>query len=191
LRCVAHGEAAHAAHAQLGDNAVHKAARDVARLAEMQFEPHERLGVARPQVTQISGGVARNQVPDRCEFFVDIRTTPNLDHNELVAAIDAALESEVIAHSQRYEPVATEDGEAIVQAALAAAGASATVGSVTTSDWAFLKGTPAIKAGPGDTHRSHRPNEFLLLSELEAGAAFYRSLVRNYFALVAKEITHA
>lgn len=191
LRCVAHGEAAHAAHAHLGENAVHKAARDVARLAEMQFEPHGRLGVARPQVTQISGGRARNQVPDRCEFFVDLRTTPNLDHSEVVAAIDAALESEVVVHSQRYEPVATEESEPIVQAALAATGASETVGSVTTSDWAFLKGTPAVKAGPGDTRRSHRPNEFLMLSELEAGAAFYGSLIRNYFALLAKEVTHA
>ena len=48
-----------------------------------------------PQVTQISGGIARNQVPDRCEFFVDIRTTPAFDHDQLAAAIDAELESEV------------------------------------------------------------------------------------------------
>ena len=191
LRCVAHGEAAHAAHAHLGDNAIHKAARDIARLAGMQFEPHERLGVTQPHVTQITGGTARNQVPDRCEFFVDLRTTPNLDNAAVAAALDAALESEVIVHSQRYEPVATEESEPIVQAALAASGHSGTTGSVTTSDWAFLKGVPAVKVGPGDTTRSHRPNEFLFLHELEAGAAFYGNLVRNYFARVAKEVTHA
>lgn len=183
LRCVAHGEAAHAAHAHLGENAVHKAARDIARLAEMEFAPHPRLGIARPQVTQISGGTARNQVPARCEFFVDLRTTPNLDHADVAAAINAALESEVIVHSQRYEPVATDEQEPIVQAALAATGAGTTVGSVTASDWAFLKGTPAVKAGPGDTCRSHRPDEFLLLSELEAGARFYTQLARSYFLL--------
>ena len=191
LRCVARGEAAHVAHAHLGENAVHKAARDIARLAAMQFEPHERLGVAQPQVTQIAGGKARNQVPDTCEFFVDIRTTPNLEHTALVAEVSAALESEVIAHSQRYEPVATDEAEPIVQAALAAARRDGCVGSATASDWAFLKGTPAVKVGPGDTRRSHRPNEFLLLSELEAGAAFYSKFVRNYFALAAKEVTHA
>ena len=186
LRCTAQGEAAHAAHAHLGENAIHKAARDIARLAEMRFEPHERLGTAHAQVTQIQAGMARNQVPDRCEFFVDIRTTPNLDHAAVAAAIDAALESEVTIHSQRYEPVATDESEPIVRAALAAAGRSSTVGSATTSDWAFLKGVPAVKVGPGDTRRSHRPNEFLFLHELEAGAAFYSSLVRNYFAHVAK-----
>jgi acetylornithine deacetylase len=191
LRCTARGEAAHVAHAELGENAIHKAARDINRLAEMEFEPHERFGSARPQVTEISGGLARNQVPDRCEFFVDIRTTPNLDHGKVAAMIDGTLESEVTVHSGRYEAVATDSSEAIVKAALAAAEKSESVASSTTSDWAFLKGVPAVKAGPGDTLRSHRPNEYLLLSELEAGAAFYSRLARAYFSLVAKEVANA
>jgi acetylornithine deacetylase len=190
LRCTAHGEAAHAAHADLGGNAIHKAARDITRLARLEFEPHHSLGVARPQVTQISGGIARNQIPDRCEFFVDIRTTPNLDHATIAVRIDAALESEVAVHSARYLPVATDEAEPIVRAALEAANRQSGVGSVTTSDWAFLKGIPAVKIGPGDTHRSHRPNEYLLVSELEAGAAFYGRFVRAYFGLAARERTH-
>lgn len=191
LRCTAKGEAAHVAHHSLGENAIHKAARDIARLAEIKFPAHERLGETQAQVTEIAGGRARNQVPDRCEFFVDLRTTPNLDHADVAAQIDAALESEVAIHSARYEPVATDEAEIIVQAALAAAKKSQTVGSATTSDWAYLKGIPAVKAGPGDTHRSHRPNEYLLISELEAGAIFYAQLARHYFALASKEVAHA
>jgi acetylornithine deacetylase len=84
LRCVAKGQSAHVAHASLGENAIHKAARDIARLELFRFEGHPLLGASRPQVTQIKGGLARNQVPDSCEFFVDLRTTPNLDHEELV-----------------------------------------------------------------------------------------------------------
>jgi len=190
LRCTARGEAAHAAHATLGENAVYKAVRDITRLVEMEFEPHESLGVAWPQVTQIGGGLARNQVPDRCEFFVDIRTTPNLDHAAVVAQISSALESEVIVHSDRYLPVATDETEPIVRAALAAAGKQKGVGSVTTSDWAFLKDVPAVKAGPGETHRSHRPNEYVLVSELEAGAAFYGRLMHRYFELTSREGAH-
>jgi len=190
LRCTAHGEAAHVAHAHLGNNAIHQAARDVVRLAAMQFEPHERLGIARPQITEIAGGTARNQVPGRCEFFVDIRTTPNLDHAELTKRIAGELESEVTVHSARYEPAATEETEPIVHAALAAAGKTTPVGSATTSDWAFLRDIPAVKAGPGDTARSHRPNEYLHFSELEAGAKFYAALARAYFALVTKEVAH-
>ncbi|MDQ2659386.1 MAG: M20/M25/M40 family metallo-hydrolase, partial [Verrucomicrobiota bacterium] len=190
LQCIAHGESAHVAHAQLGDNAIHKAARDVARLAAMEFPAHPSLGATRAQVTEISGGLARNQIPDRCEFFVDLRTTPNLDHAEVAGEIEGALESEVRVHSDRYLAVATEENEPIVQAALQAADKARGVGSVTTSDWAFLRGIPAVKAGPGETERSHRPNEFILLSELEAGAAFYRRAVRNYFELAAKEQAH-
>ncbi len=184
LRCVAHGESAHVAHAHLGDNAIHKAARDIERLAAMEFEPHHSLGVARAQVTQVNGGLARNQLPDRCEFFVDLRTTPNLDHAAVTAQITAQLESEVTVHSDRYLPVATDESEPIVHAALAAANRPVGIGSVTTSDWAFLKGIPAVKIGPGDTQRSHRPNEYLLISELEAGARFYRSVARAYFEMV-------
>ncbi|HSH39770.1 MAG TPA: M20/M25/M40 family metallo-hydrolase [Chthoniobacterales bacterium] len=190
LRCIAQGEAAHAAHAHLGENAIHKAACDISRLAEIEFERHPQLGLTKAQVTQIAGGTARNQVPDRCEFFVDIRTTPNLDHAHVVATIGAALESDVVVHSQRYEPVATDESDPIVQAALAAGSKDKTVGSVTTSDWAFLKGTPTVKAGPGDTQRSHRPNEYLLVSELDAGARFYSRLAREYLARARKEVTH-
>jgi acetylornithine deacetylase len=190
LRCTAHGKASHAAHAHLGENAIQKAARDISRLAAMEFERHEDLGVTRAEVTQIAGGLARNQIPDRCDFFVDLRTTPNVDHASIAAEIDARLESEVAMHSHRYEPVATNAAEVVVRAALEVAGASAGIGSVTTSDWAFLKGIPAVKVGPGNTDRSHRPNEYLLLSELERGVEFYSRFIHAYFRMAAAEVVH-
>ena len=190
LRCTAHGKASHAAHAHLGENAIYKAARDISRLAAMEFEGHENLGPTRAEVTQIAGGLARNQVPDRCEFFVDLRTTPNLDHATVADEIGAKLESEVAIHSHRYEPVGTNVSEVVVRAALEAANASAGIGSVTTSDWAFLKGIPAVKVGPGDTNRSHRPNEYLLLSELKEGTAFYSRFIHTYFRMAVKEVVH-
>jgi acetylornithine deacetylase len=187
LRCVAKGQSAHVAHAQLGENAIQKAARDIARLELFRFEGHPLLGASRPQVTQIKGGLARNQVPDSCEFFVDLRTTPNLDHEELARFFASQLESEVHVHSGRYLPKATETAEPIVQAALAAAGAVGPVGSATTSDWAWLGAVPAVKVGPGDTHRSHRPDEYLLRSELHKGAAFYSALIPAYFSAAARK----
>jgi acetylornithine deacetylase len=190
LRCTAHGKASHAAHAHLGENAIHKAARDISRLAVMEFAAHEDLGAARAEVTQITGGLARNQVPDRCHFFVDLRTTPNLDHAIVADEIGAMLESEVVMHSHRYEPVATNASEVVVRAALEVADASAGIGSVTTSDWAFLKGIPAVKVGPGNTSRSHQPNEYLLLSELKEGVMFYSRFIHAYFRMAATEVVH-
>jgi acetylornithine deacetylase len=40
--------------------------------------------------------------------------------------------------------------------------------------------------GPGDTLRSHKPDEYLALVELEAGVAFYQQLIRGYFEEVAR-----
>jgi len=190
LKCAARGESAHVAHAHLGENAVHKAARDIARLDALRFEPHLLLGEARAQVTMVSGGLAKNQVPDLCEFVVDVRSTPNLDHAAVTAQITAELESEVTVFSDRYRPVATEASQTVVRAALAAAGTSGGTGSATASDWAFLGHLPAVKAGPGDTYRSHRPDEWLALGELKAGAAFYEKLALTYARLASQEIHH-
>ena len=190
LQCRARGESAHVAHAHLGENAVHKAARDIARLDVLRFEPHLLLGETRAQVIQVQSGMALTQVPDLCEFMVDVRSTPNLDHAALAARITAELESDVTVLSDHYPPMATDPREAIVRAALAAAGTQGGTGSATASDWACLGSLPAVKAGPGDTYRSHRPDEWLSLSELQAGAAFYEKLVLNYARMASRENPH-
>jgi acetylornithine deacetylase len=188
LRCVAHGRSSHVAHALAAEaqNAIHLAAQDISTLAELRFPSHPLLGDGRAQVTQIQGGLARNQVPDKCEFFVDLRTTPSMDHTAVATHLAGVLRSEVIVHSARYLPKATAASEPIVRAAVAASGGQATVGSSTTSDWAFLGNVPAVKVGPGDTLRSHKPDEYLALVELEAGVTFYQRLIRGYFEEVAR-----
>lgn len=181
LKCTAQGRSAHVAHAQLADNAIERAARDITRLADQPFAPHPLLGVTRAQVTQVNGGLQRNQVPDRCEFFVDLRTTPNLDHAQVAAQLATTLESEVVIHSARYLPKATAPEHAIIRAALAANGRAAPVGSGTTSDWAFLGEIPAVKMGPGDSRRSHCPDEYIECDEVVAGAAVYGQVALHYF----------
>ena len=185
LKCTARGQSGHVANAQMlgAENAIHKAARDISRIAAMDFPVHPLLGSQKAQVTGIQGGLRRNQVPDTCEFFIDLRTGPDQDHQSLAASFQRLLESEVAIHSKRYLPKGTDPNHSIVRASLQAAGKAGPVGSGTTSDWAFLGDIPAVKAGPGDTFRSHTPNEYLTLPELEAGAAFYTQLVPAFFKL--------
>ena len=185
LRCTARGQSGHVANAQMlgAENAIHKAARDISRVAAMAFPTHPLLGNQKAQVTQIQGGLRHNQVPDTCEFFIDLRTGPEQDHEALAGQFQRLLESEVVIHSKRYLPKNTDPAHAIVRAALQAAGKMGPVGSGTTSDWAFLGHLPAVKAGPGDTFRSHTPNEYLTLPELEAGIAFYTALATTFFKL--------
>jgi len=190
LRCEARGVSGHVAHAgqpraagvASPDNAIHKAARDIARLAGMRFPSHPLLGEPRAQVTTIEGGLSLNQVPDRCLFHVDLRTTPDLDHERTAAEIAAALESEVSIRSARYRPKETPRSAPIVQAALEAAGVATPVGSRTASDWAFLGDVPTVKIGPGDTHRSHRADEYLTVDELRRGAKVYAALAKGYLS---------
>ncbi len=186
LRCVARGRTAHAAHPERGINAIHAAASDIVRLSAMRFGEHPRLGETMAQVTRIGGGRASNQVPDACEFFVDVRTSPGITAEAIVERLRGAIASEVHVHSARYLPCATDEAHPIVAAALAAAARPHGAGSRTTSDWAFLSDLPAIKAGPGDTSRSHRPDEYLTRAELAAGVAFYRRLAFEYFGKDAR-----
>ncbi|MBI3565937.1 MAG: M20/M25/M40 family metallo-hydrolase, partial [Elusimicrobia bacterium] len=156
-------------------------------LSKVRFDAkHPVLGATTLAVTQIAGGDRHNVIPDRCKLVVDIRTTPDLSVDEIVARVKAAVESEVRVRSSRLGSVETDPAHAVVRAALAANPSAAPYGSPTLSDWVFLKGIPTVKVGPGDSKRSHTPDEYLEVAELEAGVAFYERMIRGYFAKAAR-----
>lgn len=178
----AHGRTAHAARAHLGDNAILRAARDINRLEHHRFDRDDPfLGSPTLTVTTIEGGTARNVVPDRCTFALDIRTTPAYTHDEIIASLSELLESEVTVHSKRIVPVATAVEERIVQACLRAAPEGVPFGSPTASDWIFLKDLPAVKLGPGPSQRSHTADEHIEIDELRRAVEVYKRIARAYF----------
>lgn len=188
LRCVARGRASHPANtpAETPHNAIANAAADIARLRTVDWGPrHATLGAIHAHVTMISGGVARNVVPDACEFWVDIRTTPALTHREAVERVRATLQCEVNVYSERLVPIDTSDDEPVVVAAVSASGVSP-AGSATMSDMVFLHGVPSVKIGPGESSRSHTPDEFVFTNELARGAEVYERLIREYVANYSK-----
>ncbi len=88
------------------------------------------------------------------------------------------LTSEVHVHSSRYVAVRHRSGAPAGRVGTRGGRpTSAASGSRTTSDWAFLADLPAVKIGPGETRRSHRPDEYITRTELAAGVAFYRRFV--------------
>ncbi len=187
LRCVARGRSGHPANTppDTADNAVINAARAMLRLAEADFgPPHPLLGRCHAHVTKISGGTALNVIPDACEFFVDIRTTPNQPHRELVGRLAGLLPCDVHVRSERLVPVQTAADAAIVRACIACTGRAA-AGSPTMSDMVFLSGIPSVKIGPGESVRSHTPDEFVFGRELAEGAAAYEAIVRRYLREIA------
>lgn len=187
LRCTARGRSAHAARAHLGDNAILKAARDLQRVAEFQFERADPfLGAPTAVPTVIEGGDARNKVPDACTFWLDIRSVPAYTHPELTALFAGALESEVAIHSERIVPVSTPAGAPVARAVVAALEASGLdaepFGSPTASDWMFLADVPTVKIGPGRSELSHTSEEHVPLAEVARAAVVYADVARRFFA---------
>ena len=182
LKLHAQGKTAHAARSHLGENAILQAMRDIERLETLSLDcedPH--LGAPTLTVTTIEGGTARNVVPSCCTLAVDIRTTPDYPHNEVVAMVENTVESEVEVHSDRFIPVATDEDAAIVQACHAALPSAEPFGSPTASDWIFLPDLPVVKLGPGSSDRSHTPEERISIPEVERAVEAYKDIAAAYF----------
>lgn len=165
-------------------SAVASAARDLARLDELEFErQHGLLGRTAVAVTQLHAGVARNVTPPTCTALLDIRTTPAYGHDELAAILRETLpEADLEIVSTRLEPAATPEGSKLLKALERVRPDARPFGSPTTSDWVWMRKIDAIKLGPGDSRQSHRPDESIRLSEIDEAAALYASVAREYLS---------
>lgn len=187
LTATAHGKTAHAARAHLGANALTAAARDLLRIDGFAFSKADPLlGAPTVTATLIEGGTAKNVVPDRCAFTLDVRSTPDYTHPELAALLADALESEVEVYSDRLVPCRTSsDARVAVAAREALTGLdldAAPFGSPTASDWVFLHDVPAVKLGPGRSELSHTADEHVEIGQLTRAVDVYSQIIRRYFA---------
>ena len=186
LEATAHGRTAHAARAHLGTNALTVAARDLLAVDALAFERTDPLlGSPTANVTLIEGGTAKNVIPDRCRFTLDVRSTPAYTHAELAALVREALESTVEVYSDRLVPCATSASAAVAQAATAALARlgldAEPFGSPTASDWIFLSDVPAVKIGPGRSELSHTADEHVEIDQLTRAVEVYAEIARQYF----------
>lgn len=185
-----HGQSCHAAHVARveHDNALLQAARELAALPDWLHPgvEHPLLGKSTLAVTSLHSGGPHNKVPDLAEAVVDGRLVPPTTAADCVALLQEKLpRADVAIRSERLGPIDTPAVDQLVQIGLQAAGREEALGSTTLSDMALLPpGVPAIKVGPGQTARSHTPDEFLLLEELAAGIDFYEAVVPAWFAAV-------
>jgi acetylornithine deacetylase len=192
LRATWTGRSCHAAHVarEPHENALLAAARDVATLPGWLTPgaPHDLLGESTIAPTVLAAGRRHNVVPDRAELTLDCRLAPPhtaADARRVVAARLPHAGVEIV--SERLKPFETDAAHPLVRAALRCAGRERALGSLTLSDMALLQGVPAIKCGPGETARSHTPDEYVLASEVEAGARFYQALVPEALAALQEK----
>lgn len=187
LRLVWEGEQVHAGWAAEREappvNAIHNAARDLAALQALHpGRRHALLGTVSITPTMITGGIARNVTPPRCEVVLDIRTTPSWTHAELIELVGAAVSARVEVISERLVPAETPAGSALLAALRRARPAASEITSPTCSDWVFLRGTDAIKLGPGESRVSHTADEWVALDQVRDAVALYADVAGEYLS---------
>ena len=183
LELHSHGDACHAANATAmgATNAITELARDLVAIHDVDLGPaHPHLGGTTLQPTVLTGGRVRNQTPHHAHAVVDLRTVPTSPHADLVTKLTAATRTELRIRSDRLHPFSCPEDAGVVLAAQAARPASELYGSPTMSDLVFFRGLPGIKVGPGKSERSHRPDEFVMETEVQEGEAFYGALVNGF-----------
>ncbi len=172
----AHGISGHAARNE-GRNALYMALDDISRLRAHEFSRVSPvMGGINLNVTQINAGTAHNIIPDSCTFVVDIRPTEQYGNAEILEELQEICMSELKARNLSNKSSATRPGSPLT--GTAESSNIATFSSPTTSDWMRIS-CDAIKMGPGESSRSHRKNEFVLVSEIEDGIEKYIEFIKK------------
>ena len=174
LDCTSHGKSGHAAREE-GVNAIYEALADIDWFRSYRFpRVSEFLGPVKMSVTMISAGTQHNVVPERCDFVVDVRPNGMYSNPELLDLIKASVSCEVKERSTRIGSSHLPMEHPVVVRGLSLG--LRPFGSPTTSNQALCP-FPTLKIGPGDSARSHGPDEFIGLDEISDGVKTYISLL--------------
>ncbi len=177
----ARGRSGHAARDE-GINALYIALDDIQWFRQYRFERvSPLLGEVKMSVTQISAGKQHNVVPDTCTFVVDIRTNECYSNREVFEIINQATQSDMDARSFRLNSSGISLDHTLIKAGKSLG--FETYGSPTLSDQALMP-FETLKLGPGDSARSHTPDEYMLISEIQEGIERYIQLLEQYFEMV-------
>jgi acetylornithine deacetylase/succinyl-diaminopimelate desuccinylase-like protein len=201
---VVRGRSAHSSTPRLGLNAIFKMRKVLAALEaycdRLDGQAHPLIGPPSGAVTLITGGHKESAVPDRCEIVLDRRMVPGEQQDRVVADLEALLarlraeDPELRVSIEGYLPTSGPPSEMPRAARLVGLAVDA-VGEVTGTpgevygagfgcDMTHFRGigAEAVILGPGDIDRAHKADEFIELTELEAGRQVYLALLRRLLA---------
>lgn len=192
-----HGAMAHGAMPHQGRNPVTAAGRLLAGFQELQdslrAEHSMTDGIGglsiTPTVVQAGSVPQINVIPATATVGIDVRTTPEIDHEQLLARIREVTATVAAAGKVEAGVEVLDDRPAVavsashpVVAALAVAhrqvhGSAAPLGIVPgTTDGTILTrdaGLPTVVYGPGGKWIAHQANEFVEVAEIERYAQVY------------------
>ena len=134
------------------------------------------MGKVNLNVTQINAGTAHNIIPDTCTFVIDIRPTEQYTNKEILKELQDICVCELKPRNLSNRSSATFENSPLQKAAESIG--IETFSSPTTSDWMRIS-CDAVKMGPGDSARSHRKDEFVLVSEIEEAINTYIEFINT------------
>ncbi|KAA5605322.1 M20 family metallopeptidase [Roseospira marina] len=188
------GVTAHGSMPEHGDNAIYKAARAIARLADFDFniKRHPVLGTPTLNVGRVQGGMNVNSVPDRADIGLDIRTIPGMDHAALRDTLagymgeGAEVDAMVDLNGVWTEP-ATPWLAAAAARANAVSGHSAEPATAAYfTDASILTpafgGIPTLILGPGEPAMAHQTDEYCRVDRLTEAEEIFRALIADWQA---------
>lgn len=166
------GVRSHSARAWIGENAIHKAAPILTRLAEYRPRDIAVEGLVYREglnAVRISGGVAGNVIPDLCEVEVNYRFAPSRDAEEAqrhVLDVFSGFDVEIVDLAVGARPGLDAP---LAQEFVAAVGAEPRpkYGWTDVARFSAL-GVPAVNYGPGDPHLAHHDEERVPVAQIEA-----------------------
>lgn len=206
VRCRVQGHACHSAYTHQGVNAVHYAARLIARLLQQEealkqqrderFEPpYSTL-----QIGTIQGGTALNIVPETCQFDMEWRTLPGTDAQALYDSVRHFAEAELVPEMQRTEPLCNITFQPLSNypglltdpqtdfarwlAQWSGHNDFATVAFGTEGGLFDEIGVATLVCGPGSMEQGHKADEFVSLEQLERCMAMLQNL-RQWMAVTS------
>ena len=165
----------------------------------MAMKPSELAGMFDPPFTtvhvgMIEGGTAHNITAKDCKFAMDFRVVPGEDKDKWAAeylkkvrAVEKQMQA-VVAETRiditprfdvpALQPETEGEAETLVRQ-ITGDNASHKVSYGTEAGQFQEAGYSAVICGPGDIAQAHQPNEFIEISQFEAGHDFMRKLVER------------
>lgn len=186
------GVSAHGSMPELGDNAIYKAARAVARLEAFDFHAHAHPVMGGPtlNVGTFEGGSGVNLVPDSASLGVDIRTVPGMDHAALLERLRAELgEAARMDVFSDMNAVWTEPDDAWMQRVfeicrpILGEVPQARTAPYMTDAANLLKvyaGAPTVVLGPGEAGMAHQTDEYCNMERIRQSVAIYEAIIDDW-----------
>jgi succinyl-diaminopimelate desuccinylase len=157
------GRRAHSARSWLGDNAIHKAAPILARLAAYQPRRVEIDGLVYPEglnAVLIEGGHAGNVIPDSCAVTVNYRFAPNQSEAEALDRVRDVFDGFTVVLTDSAPGALPGLSHPAAAAFVAAIGTPPAAKEAWTDVARFSAlGIPAVNYGPGDPTLAHTREE--------------------------------